>query len=350
MQFTSRQIAELLAGNLVGASDVLVHKLSNIEEADEGSVSFISNPKYLPYLNSTRASILIVSKDMEINGHEIPAVIFVEDPYSAFSKLLQLYNKNKFAETGIEQPSYVHPNAKIGSDCFIGAFAYVNEGVVVGNGSKIMQQVYLGKNVKIGAGSILHSGVRVMNDCEIGDNCILHANAVIGSDGFGFAPQKDGSYDKIAQNGKVIIENDVEIGANCAIDRATMSATIIRSGVKLDNLVHIAHNAEIGENTVIAAQTGVSGSTHIDKQCVIAGQVGFVGHVYVAPGSQIGGQSGVTRSLKEPGQKWNGTPVMRYMDSQRTNNILRKLPAFEKRISDLERVLAGLNITADKHD
>lgn len=348
MQFNSRQIAELLAGQLVGSADVLVNKLANIEEAGAGCISFISNPKYLSHLKTTQASILIVSRDMELNGHSIPAIILVDDPYSAFSTLLQLYNKNQFAETGIEQPSFVHPNALIGNDCFIGAFAYVSEGVVLGLGTKIMQHVYLGKRVKIGAGTVLHSGVRVLNDCEIGDHCILHANAVIGSDGFGFAPQKDGRYQKIAQNGKVIIENHVEIGANCAIDRATMSATIIRSGVKLDNLVHIAHNVEIGEHTVIAAQTGVSGSTHIDKQCVIAGQVGFAGHVYVAPGSQIGGQTGVTRSLEEPGKKWNGTPVMRYMDSQRTNNVLRKLPAFEKRISDLEQVISGLNITATK--
>jgi UDP-3-O-[3-hydroxymyristoyl] glucosamine N-acyltransferase len=207
-----------------------------------------------------------------------------------------------------------------------------------------MQQVFIGKGVKIGDYTMLHPGVRILAGCEVGAHCTLHANVVVGSDGFGFAPQKDGRYEKIAQNGQVIIEDQVEIGANCAIDRATMGATIIRKGVKLDNLVHIAHNVEIGENTVIAAQTGVSGSTRIDKNCVIAGQVGFAGHVYVAPGSQIGGQTGVTRSIEEPNKKWNGTPVMKYMDSQRTSNLIRRLPDFEKRILQLEKQLEDFSV------
>ncbi|MBA4303347.1 MAG: UDP-3-O-(3-hydroxymyristoyl)glucosamine N-acyltransferase [Sphingobacteriaceae bacterium] len=350
MQFTSRQIADLVSGQLLGNPDVVVQRLAKIEEAGVGTISFISNPKYLHHLQSTEASVLIVSNHIELNGHKVPAVVVVDDPYSAFSKLLGLFNQATFTETGIEQPSFVANSAQLGQEVYVGAFAYIGENVVLGDGAKIMQQVYLGKNVKIGPGSILHPGVRVLHDCEIGAGCVIHANVVIGSDGFGFAPQKEGHYEKIAQNGKVIIEDNVEIGANCAIDRATMGATYIRKGVKLDNLVHIAHNVEVGENTVIAAQTGVSGSTRIDKQCVIAGQVGFAGHVYVAPGSQIGGQTGVTRSLNEPGQKWNGTPVMKYMDSQRTSNLIRKLPDFEKRILQLEKFFNELNPTTPHND
>lgn len=350
MQFTSRQIADLVAGQLIGSPDIVVQRLAKIEEAEAGTISFISNPKYLHHLSTTQASVLIVSQGIELNGHKVPAVVQVEDPYSAFSKLLGLFNQAEITETGIEQPSYVAPTAQMGANIYVGAFAYVGENVQLADGVKIMQQVYLGKNVRIGAGTVLHPGVRVLHDCEIGAGCVIHANVVIGSDGFGFAPQKDGHYEKIAQNGKVVIEDQVEIGANCAIDRATMGATYIRKGVKLDNLVHIAHNVEVGENTVIAAQTGVSGSTRIDKQCVIAGQVGFAGHVYVAPGSQIGGQTGVTRSLKEPGQKWNGTPVMKYMDSQRTSNLIRKLPDFEKRILQLEKFFNELNPTTPHND
>jgi len=339
MQFTSQQIAELVSGQLEGAADIVGSTLSKIEEATSGSISFIANPKYLHHLSTTKASILIVSKGVELYGHAVPAIILVEDPYSAFTLLLNLFSKNTFSACGIEQPSFIASNVKIGESCFIGAFSYLSEDVVLGEGVKIMQQVFIGKGVKIGAHTILHPGVRILAGCEVGARCMLHANVVVGSDGFGFAPQKDGHYEKIAQNGQVVIEDEVEIGANCAIDRATMGATIIRKGVKLDNLVHIAHNVEIGENTVIAAQTGVSGSTRIDKQCVIAGQVGFAGHVYVAPGSQIGGQTGVTRSIEEPNKKWNGTPVMKYMDSQRTSNLIRRLPDFEKRIFQLEKQL-----------
>lgn len=350
MQFTSRQIADLVAGQLIGKPDVLVSRLAKIEEAESGTVSFIANPKYLHFLNSTQASILIVAANVELNGHRVPALVQVEDPYSAFSKLLALFSEQPVSDVGIEQPSFVAADASIGEQVYVGAFSYVGPGAQLAADVKIMQQVYIGKNVKIGARTVIYPGVRILHECEVGADCIIHSNVVIGSDGFGFAPQKGGHYEKIAQNGRVVIEDQVEIGANCAIDRATMGATYIRKGVKLDNLVHIAHNVEVGENTVIAAQTGVSGSTRIDKQCVIAGQVGFAGHVYVAPGSQIGGQTGVTRSLEEPGKKWNGTPVMKYMDSQRTSNLIRKLPDFEKRILQLEKLFHELHSITPKHD
>lgn len=350
MQFTSRQIADLVTGQLIGKPDVLVSRLAKIEEAETGTVSFIANPKYLHHLQTTQASILIVASNVELNGHHVPAVVQVEDPYSAFSKLLAMFSEQPVSESGIEQPSFVAPDAQIGDDVYVGAFSYVGPGAQLADGVKLMQQVYIGKNVKIGARTVIYPGVRILHECEIGSDCIIHSNVVVGSDGFGFAPQKGGHYEKIAQNGRVVIEDHVEIGANCAIDRATMGATYIRKGVKLDNLVHIAHNVEIGENTVIAAQTGVSGSTRIDKQCVIAGQVGFAGHVYVAAGSQIGGQTGVTRSIEEPGKKWNGTPVMKYMDSQRTSNLIRKLPEFEKRILQLEKLFHELHTITPKHD
>ncbi len=350
MQFTSRQIADLVTGQLIGKPDVLVSRLAKIEEAEAGTVSFIANPKYLHHLQTTKASILIVASNVELNGHQVPALVQVEDPYSAFSKLLALFSEQPVSESGIEQPSFVAADAQLGADVYVGAFSYVGPGATLADGVKIMQQVYIGKNVKIGARTVIYPGVRILHECEIGADCIIHSNVVVGSDGFGFAPQKGGHYEKIAQNGRVVIEDHVEIGANCAIDRATMGATYIRKGVKLDNLVHIAHNVEVGENTVIAAQTGVSGSTRIDKQCVIAGQVGFAGHVYVAAGSQIGGQTGVTRSIEEPGKKWNGTPVMKYMDSQRTSNLIRKLPDFEKRILQLEKLFHELHTITPKHD
>jgi UDP-3-O-[3-hydroxymyristoyl] glucosamine N-acyltransferase len=350
MQFTSRQIADILNGQLEGAADVLGIKLAKIEEADQGSISFIANPKYLHFLGSTKASVLIVANDIELNGHAVPAIVRVDDPYLAFSKLLAIFNKNKISEIGLEQPCYVSLKSVLGPDSFVGAFSYISDEAVLGEGVKVMQHVFIGKQAKIGAGTVIHPGVRILNDCEIGANCIIHANAVIGSDGFGFAPQAGGKYEKIAQNGKVILEDHVEIGANCTIDRATMGATIIREGVKLDNLVHVAHNVEIGKNTVIAAQTGISGSTRIDEQCVIAGQVGFAGHVYVAAGSHIGGQTGVTRSIEEPNKKWNGTPVMKYMDSQRTHSLIRKLPEFEKRILQLEKFLKELHPISPNHE
>ena len=344
MTLTSAQIAELTGGRLLGKSDVPVTRLAEIEHARSGDLSFLSNPKYLGFLETTEASVLIVSHDVA-RDHPMPqsTLVAVDDPYSAFSKCQQVFSASSPIEPGIHPLACVSEGAQIGKGVSIGAFAFIAHGAQVGSGSIIMEQAYIGSGVTIGANTQIHPGVRILHHCEVGNHCVIHSNTVVGSDGFGFAPQREGHYQKVAQNGVVIIEDHVEIGACCTIDRATISATRIRKGVKLDNLVHIAHNVEIGSHTVIAAQTGVSGSTHIDKNCVVAGQVGFAGHVYVAPGSQIGGQTGVTHSLKEPGQKWNGTPVGTYMESQRRNAVMRRLPELLKRIEDLEHSLMNKN-------
>jgi len=346
MSLTSAQIAELTGGRLMGKPDVSVTRLAEIEHACAGDLSFLSNPKYLGFLESTKASVLIVSHEVA-NTHQVPqsTLVSVDDPYSAFSKCQQVFSSFKTAETGIHPLAHISEGAQIESEVSIGAFAYIGKNARIGAGSIIMEHAYVGPEVIVGAHTQIYPGVRILHNCQVGNHCVIHANTVIGSDGFGFAPQKEGHYHKVTQNGVVIVEDHVEIGACCTIDRATISATCIRKGVKLDNLVHIAHNVEIGANTVIAAQTGVSGSTHIDQNCVVAGQVGFAGHVYVAPGSQIGGQTGVTHSLKEAGQKWNGTPVATYMESQRRNSIMRRLPELLKRIEELEKKLNQKNNT-----
>jgi UDP-3-O-[3-hydroxymyristoyl] glucosamine N-acyltransferase len=289
---------------------------------------------------------LIVSHEVA-NSHKVPqsTLVSVDDPYSAFSKCQQIFSSFNRIESGVHPLAYISEGTQIESKVSIGAFAYIGKNVRIGTGSIVMEHAYIGTGAIIGANTQIHPGVRILHNCQVGSHCTIHANSVIGSDGFGFAPQKDGHYNKVIQNGVVIIEDHVEIGACCTIDRATISSTCIRKGVKLDNLVHIAHNVEIGANTVIAAQTGVSGSTHIDQNCVVAGQVGFAGHVYVAPGSQIGGQTGVTHSLKKGGQKWNGTPVASYMESQRQNSIVRRLPELLKRIEELEKILNQRNNT-----
>ncbi len=345
MQFTAQEIADLVGGKLEGDPTVQVSKLAKIEEADAQSISFIANPKYLGFLNSTKAALLIISNTLEIPEKPAATLLRVEDPYSSFSKLLSLYNNNSIEKSGIEPNAFVSPNAQVGENAYIAGFAYLSDGVVVGRNVKIMPGVYLGPNVKVGDNTILFANVSVQHNCEIGANCILHPGVVIGSDGFGFAPQKDGTYHKVAQNGNVVIEDNVEIGANCAIDRATMGSTLIKKGVKLDNLVHLAHNVELGENTVIAAQSGVSGSTRLDRNVVVGGQVGFVGHLYIAPGSQFGAQSGITRSLTEPNKKYNGTPIQEYMGSMRSNATIRRLPELEKRIQELEKIITQLQIT-----
>lgn len=346
MQFTAQEIADLIGGVIEGDPTTQVRKLAKIEEADAESISFVANPKYLGFLSTTKAALLIVSNQLEITEKPSATLIRVDDPYSSFSTLLSLYNKSSIDKTGIEAQAHLAESAKLGENCYVAAFAYISEGAVIGDNVKIMPGVYLGPNTRIGNNTILFANVSIQNNCEIGANCILHPGVVIGSDGFGFAPQKDGTYAKVAQNGNVIVEDNVEIGANSAIDRGTMGSTLIKKGVKLDNMVHIAHNAEIGENTVIAAQSGVSGSTRLDRNVIVGGQVGFVGHLYIAAGSQFGAQSGITRSLNEPNKKYNGTPVQEYMGSMRSNATIKRLPELEKRIQELEKIILQLQLTA----
>lgn len=340
MQFTAQQIGTLLNGNVDGNPDVTVNRLAKIEEADAGSLSFLANPKYEPYIYTTNASIVIVGDSFVPSSAISATLIRVADPYSAFSVLLEQYNNLLLSKkSGIEEPSFVDPTAQIGEDLYLGAFSYISATAVVGDNCKIYPQVFIGNNVVIGNNCTLFPGVKIYHNCQLGDNVVVHAGTVIGSDGFGFAPQPDGSYNKVAQIGNVIIEDNVEIGANTTIDRATMGSTVIRKGVKLDNLIQIAHNVEIGKNTVVAAQTGISGSSKIAEQCILGGQVGVVGHISVAKGSQVQAQSGINRSIDIEDKKWAGTPATQFNVQMRSHVVYNRLPDLEKRIAELERIL-----------
>ncbi len=342
MRFTAKEISTLINGKLEGDPDVAVFQLAKIEEAEKGAISFLANPKYESFLYTTGASIVIVNNDLVLTQQVGTTLIRVEDPYSAFSVLLEKYNTSQSDKKGIEQPSFIHPSAKIGKDVYIGAFTYIGADVVIGDGTKLYPQCFIGDRVNIGNNAIFFPGVKIYHDCEIGKQVTIHANSVIGSDGFGFAPQSDGSYQKIAQIGNVVIEDEVEIGANACIDRATMGSTIIRKGVKLDNLIQIAHNAEIGANTVVASQTGISGSTKIAENCIIGGQVGIVGHVSIAKGSQIQAKSGINRTIEEENKKWAGAPASHYQDHMRSQVVLQRLPELEKKIIELEKYLENI--------
>lgn len=343
MQFTAQEISFMLNGTVEGEPSVTVNQLAKIEEASAGSLSFLANPKYEQYLYTTDASIVIINNDQVLTEPVKATLIRVENAYSAFTVLLEKYNTIKLNKTGVEQPSFVHPSAQVGENCYIGAFAYIGPGVKLGNNCKIYPHSYIADSVTIGNNVTLFPGVIVYFDCVIGSNVIIHSGAIIGSDGFGFAPAGDGTYNKISQIGNVIIEDDVEIGSNTTIDRATMGSTIIHKGVKLDNLLQIAHNVEIGANTVIAAQTGISGSTKIGENCVIGGQVGMVGHISVAKGSQIMAKSGINKNIVEENKKWGGIPFFSsYVENLRVEVAVSHLPALEKKILELEKVIAEL--------
>lgn len=342
MQFTAQEISALLNGTVEGDASVAVDQLAKIEEAAAGSLSFLANPKYEQYLYATDASIVIINNDQQLTGPVKATLIRVANAYTAISVLLELYNQIKLNKTGIEQPSFIHPSAQIGDNVYIGAFAYIGPGAVIGDTCKIYPNSYVADNVTIGNNVTFFAGVKVYFDCKIGNNVIIHSGAVIGGDGFGFAPKADGTYDKISQIGNVIIEDNVEIGANTTIDRATMGSTIIRKGVKLDNLIQIAHNVEIGSNTVIAAQAGISGSTKIGENVIVGGQAGMAGHLTVAKGSQFQAQTGLGRSVKEEGTKWAGSPATPYSAHMRSQVVLNRLPELEKRIIELEKIIAEL--------
>lgn len=343
MQFTAKQISEIVDGSVEGNGNVVVSKVEKIEEASEGGLTFLANPKYENYLYTTGASIVIVNHDLALEKPIHPTIIRVKNAYTAITLLLDQYNKFRFHKTGIEEPSFIHPSVQLGKDVYIGAFSYIGEGVILGDNVSIYPQVYIGDHVKIGADSILFPGVKVYHDCVLGEQVIVHSGTVIGSDGFGFAPQEDGTYRKISQIGNVLIEDNVEIGSNTTIDRATMGHTIIRKGVKLDNLIQLAHNVDVGENSVIAAQTGISGSTKIGKQVVLGGQVGAVGHITIADGTQVQAQSGINRSIEEPGLKWAGTPASPFQQQMRAQVVLQRLPDIERRIDQLEKLMKKLN-------
>lgn len=335
MKVTIQQIADLLNGEIVGDPTIEVSDLSKIEEGKPGSLSFLSNPKYIHYLYETKASAVIVNKSFVPENTVKAALIKVEDAYVAFTKLLEFYNQIKNNKVGIEQPHFMGENTHYGKDIYIGAFAYIGQNCQIGDQVKIYPNTYIGDHVKIGDNTTIFAGSKIYSDSEIGSNCIIHAGTIIGSDGFGFAPQEDGSYTKVPQTGNVIIEDDVEIGANTTIDRATLGSTIIRKGAKLDNHIQIAHNVEVGEHTVIASQTGIAGSTKIGRYCQIGGQVGIVGHITVGNHVRIQGQSGVNKSLKD-NDVVQGSPAIAYSDYTKSFIHFRNLPKIVDEIEKLK--------------
>jgi UDP-3-O-[3-hydroxymyristoyl] glucosamine N-acyltransferase len=340
MEFTINQIAAMLGGQVQGDGNEKINMLAKIQDARKGHLSFLSNPKYEQYIYTTQASVVIVKKDFVPRKEISTNLILVDDPYIGFTSLLEEYHKMiNFQKTGIEQPSYIGENSVTGNNIYRGAFSYIGSKVKIGDNVKIHPHVYIGDDVVIGSNSIIHAGVKIYSGTRIGNNCVLHSGAVLGSDGFGFAPQEDGTYKTIPQLGNVILEDNITIGANTVIDCATLfgDSTIIHQGVKLDNLIQIAHNVEIGKNTVIAAQTGVSGSTKIGDNCVLAGQVGLAGHLIIANNTSFGAQAGISKSIKDEGMKMIGSPAFDVKEYFKSYAVFKKLPDLNERLRELEK-------------
>ncbi len=340
MQFSAEYIAKMLGGTTEGNPLAMVSRLSKIEEGTPGSLTFLSNPKYTHFIYKTTASIVIVSNDFKPEAPVSSTLIRVENPHESFVRLLEIYNQARMDKHGIDSQAFVSKTAVVGKDAYIGAFAIIGDGAKIGSNVKIHPQVYVGDNAEIKDNTTLFPGVKVYADCIIGSNCTLHAGVIIGGDGFGFTPQDDNAYRKVPQIGNVIIEDYVEIGSNTTIDRATIGSTIIRKGVKLDNLIQIAHNVEVGENTVIAAQTGIAGSAKIGRDCMIGGQVGIVGHISIADKVKIAAKSGIASSIINEGEVVQGAPAFGIGDYKRAYVLFKKLPELEKRIKELEQALA----------
>lgn len=336
MNVTAQQIADILEGDIVGDALVSVNKLAKIEEGVSGTITFLSNPKYNHYIYTTKASIVIVNKTFKPTQPLDLTLILVEDSYLAFTKLLEYYDQMKMMKSGIEQPSVISENVTYGEDLYLGSFSYIGKNTTIGKNVKIYPNSFVGDNVVIGDNTILYAGARIYSESIIGKNCVIHSGTIIGSDGFGFAPNNDDSYSKIPQIGNVIIEDDVEVGAGTTIDRATLGSTIIRQGVKLDNQIQIAHNVEIGAHTVIASQTGVAGSAKIGKHCVIGGQVGIVGHITIGDNVKIQAQAGVGRSI-ESNQMLQGSPAMPYNEFSKSYVYFKKLPVIVKELEGLKK-------------
>ena len=336
MKFTAAQIAVILEGEVEGNSEIEVSKLSKIEEGGPGSLSFLANPKYTQFIYTTKASIVIVNKIFKAEKEIHSTLIRVEDAYKSFSKLLEYYNQVKMNKTGIESPVFISKSATYGENIYIGAFAYLGENIKIGNNTKIYPNVYIGDNVVIGDNVILFSGAKIYSDTLIGDNCVIHSCAILGADGFGFAPNEQGEFIKVPQTGNVVIEDNVDVGAATSIDRATLGSTIIRKGVKLDNHIQIAHNVEIGKNTVIAAQTGIAGSAKIGENCMIGGQVGIVGHITIGNNVKIQAQSGIGRNVKD-NETLQGSPALPYSDYNKSYVHFKNLPNTMNRINILEK-------------
>lgn len=340
MKFTAEQIASILEGDVVGNPLAEVYKLAKIEEGVSGSLTFLSNQKYQNYIYNTNATIVIVNRSFVTEKEVTSTLIKVDDAYASFSKLLEYYNQVKLMKSGIEQPSFISENVTYGSDLYLGSFSYIGKNVKIGANVKIYPNTFIGDNVTIGDNCLFYAGVRVYSETEIGSGCIFHSGTIIGSDGFGFAPLEDGTYSKIPQIGNVIIEDDVEIGAASTIDRATLGSTIIRKGVKLDNQIQVAHNVEIGEHTVIAAQTGIAGSTKIGSNCLIGGQVGIAGHLTIGNNVRIQAQSGVGRNIKD-GEKLQGSPALGYNDYFKSYVHFKNLPTIVKDIDTIKKQITN---------
>ncbi|PTN07322.1 UDP-3-O-(3-hydroxymyristoyl)glucosamine N-acyltransferase [Mangrovibacterium marinum] len=341
MEFKAITIADFLQGTIEGDENVSVNNVSKIEDGKPGTLAFLANPKYEKYIYDTKASIVLVRNEFKPEKPVKCTLIRVEDPYQSMAALLDLYQQAKPQKFGVEQPAFVDSTATVGNNIYIGAFAYIGVNATVGDGSKIYPQAYIGNNVRIGVNTIIFSGAKIYDDCVIGDNCIIHAGAVIGADGFGFAPTPDGSYKKIAQVGNVIVEDDVEIGANTTIDCSTMGSTIIRKGAKLDNQIQIAHNCEVGENTVMAAMTGVAGSTKIGKNCIVAGHVGIAGHLNIGDRVTLGAMAGITNNVKD-GKTLLGSPAMDHDRALKAFVVTRRLPELKTTVEQLQKELKAL--------
>lgn len=341
MKFTAQQIAEALGGKVDGKPETEVSNLSKIEEGKPGTLSFLANPKYVSYIYQTEASIVIVNENFVPEKPIKATLIRVKDAYSSFATLLEMYQQSKSKKTGISKQAFIDPSAEIGKDVYVGEFVSVGPGTTISDKVKIYPNTVIGGNCKIGEDTIIFAGAKIYDDTIIGRECTIHAGVVLGSDGFGFAPQDDNNYRKVPQIGNVVIEDRVEIGSNTTIDRATLGSTIIRRGVKIDNLIQIAHNVEIGENTVIAAQTGISGSTKIGRNCMIGGQVGIIGHLIIADGVKIAAQSGIGKSILEENFIVEGSPAFNVREYQRSYVHFRRLDTIVKRINDLERKTKG---------
>lgn len=341
MEFSAKQIADFLEGTVEGNQETTVRTFSKIEEAKKGSLTFLYNPKYSEFIYTTEASIILVNNDLELSKPVQSTLVRVPNAYEALAKLLTLYEQFKPKKTGIETPSYIANSAKVGADCYIGAFAYIGENVTIGNNVKIYPNASISDGAQVGDNSIVYSNVSIYEGCKIGKNCIIHSGAVIGSDGFGFAEQTSGQFSKIPQIGIVILEDDVEIGANTAIDRSTMGSTVIKKGAKLDNLVQIGHNVIVGENNILCGQVGIAGSTKLGKNIMLGGQVGVNGHIQLGNNVKVGAQSGIANNVKD-NEILFGSPAFQLRDFQRSAVIQRKLPEMYSKINKLEKQLAQL--------
>jgi len=342
MEFTAATIAGFLKGEVEGNPDIRVNTVAKIEEGFPGALSFLSNLKYEHYIYTTSSSVVLVNKSFIPSGKIDATLIRVDNAYEAFASLLRLVDQARPRKKGIHPTAIIESTAKIGDDVYIGPYAYIGENCIIGDGCSVYPHVYLGDNTTLGANCTLNPGVKIYHDCIIGQGCIIHAGSVIGSDGFGFAPQSENEYMKIPQLGNVILEELVEIGANVTIDRATMGSTIIHKGVKLDNLIQIGHNCEVGENTVMAAQTGIAGSTKVGKNCMFGGQVGIAGHARIANGSKIGAQAGIPGDVKEENTVILGTPAFEIKQFLRSSVIFKKLPELKTKVDNLEKEVESL--------